>query len=80
MSDTFDQVKAVIVDVMKLNDEKAASITAETKFVEDLEADSMDQFFLIDGFCEEFDTDIPDEVAKDIRTVGDILKLLEENQ
>lgn len=78
MSDTFEQVKAVIVDVMKLNEEKAAAITAESKFVEDLEADSMDQFFLIDGFCEAFDTDIPDEVAKDIRTVGDIIKLIEE--
>ena len=76
MSEVFEQVSEVIVDVMKLNAEET-EITLETKFVEDLGADSMDQFFLIDGFCEKFDIDIPDEVARDIRTVGDVVKHLE---
>ena len=78
MSDYFEKVKEVIVDVMKLNSDEV-ELTMETKFVEDLEADSMDQFFLIDGFCEEFDIDIPDEVAREIRTVGDVVKHLNEN-
>jgi acyl carrier protein len=78
MSDTFDKVKEVIIDVMKLNPAET-DITAGTKFVEDLGADSMDQFFLIDGFCEKFDTEIPDESAKDIRTVGDVVAYLDEN-
>ena len=78
MSDTFEKVKEVIIDVMKLNPADT-EITADTKFVEDLGADSMDQFFLIDGFCEKFDTEIPDESAKDIRTVGDVVAYLEEN-
>ena len=78
MSDLFEQVSEVIVDVMKLNAEEA-ELSLETKFVDDLGADSMDQFFLIDGFCEKFDIDIPDEVARDIRTVGDVVKHLEEN-
>jgi acyl carrier protein len=78
MSDTFEKVKEVIIDVMKLNPDEAA-ISADTKFVEDLGADSMDQFFLIDGFCEKFDIEIPDESAKDIRTVGDVVAYLDEN-
>ena len=78
MSDTFEKVKEVIIDVMKLNPDEAA-ISADTKFVEDLGADSMDQFFLIDGFCEKFDVEIPDESAKDIRTVGDVVAYLDEN-
>jgi acyl carrier protein len=78
MSDTFEKVKEVIIDVMKLNPAET-EITADTKFVEDLGADSMDQFFLIDGFCEKFDTEIPDESAKDIRTVGDVVAYLDEN-
>ena len=52
MSDTFDKVRDVIVDVLKV---EPTEIKAETRFVEDLKADSMDQFFLIDGFCEKFD-------------------------
>lgn len=78
MSDTFEKVKEVIIDVMKLNPDETV-ISTGTKFVEDLGADSMDQFFLIDGFCEKFDIEIPDESAKDIRTVGDVVAYLDEN-
>jgi len=74
MSDTFEQVKAVIMDVMKIDGE---GITMETRFVEDLKADSMDQFFLIDGFCEKFNMSISDEDASQIRTVGDAVRYID---
>ena len=35
-----------------------------------------DQFFLIDGFSEKFNITISDDDAKDIKTVGDVVKLL----
>ncbi|MRR31104.1 acyl carrier protein, partial [bacterium] len=44
MSDVYDQVKSVIVEVLKVD---GAELTPETRFIEDLKADSMDQFFLI---------------------------------
>jgi acyl carrier protein len=75
MSDTLNKVKEVIVDVLKIDD---ANITAETRFIEDLQADSMDQFFLIDGFCEKFDITISDEDARDIQTVQDAVEYIEE--
>ncbi|NLZ26245.1 MAG: acyl carrier protein, partial [Chloroflexi bacterium] len=50
----------------------------ETRFIEDLKADSMDQFFLIDGFCEKFDINIDDEAARTIQTVGDAVKAINE--
>jgi acyl carrier protein len=74
MSDTLNEVKEVIVDVLKVNDD---NITAETRFIEDLKADSMDQFFLIDGFCEKFDITITDEEARQIQTVGDAVTFIE---
>lgn len=74
MSDTLEKVKEVIVDVLKVDDD---NITAETRFIEDLKADSMDQFFLIDGFCEKFDITISDEDARDIQTVGDAVEYIE---
>lgn len=74
MSDTLEQVKEVIVDVLKVDDD---NITAETRFIEDLKADSMDQFFLIDGFCEKFDITITDEEARQIQTVGDAVEFVD---
>lgn len=68
MADTFETVKEVIVDVLKIDE---SEISMETRFIEDLKADSMDQFFLIDGFCEKFNVNITDEDAQDIKTVGD---------
>lgn len=74
MSETFEQVKEVIADVLKID---VDNITPETRFVEDLKADSMDQFFLIDGFCEKFDIIISDENARDIQTVEDAVEFIE---
>jgi acyl carrier protein len=74
MSDTFDKVKAVIVDVLKVDDKE---VKEDTRFVEDLKADSMDQFFLIDGFCEKFDININDEDARSIKTVSDAVKYID---
>ena len=75
MADTLEKVKEVIVDVLKID---AENVTKETRFIEDLKADSMDQFFLIDGFCEKFDITISDEDARKIQSVGDAVTYIEE--
>lgn len=69
--DTFEKVKEVIADVMKIS---VDDITLQTRFVDDLKADSMDQFFLVDGFCEKFNINIDDEAARTIHTVEDAVK------
>jgi len=74
MQDTFEAVKEVIVEVLKINGE---NITLDTRFIEDLKADSMDQFFLIDGFCEKFDINISDETAREIRSVKDAVAAID---
>jgi acyl carrier protein len=74
MADTLEEVKAVIIDVLKIDGE---NISPSTRFIEDLKADSMDQFFLIDGFCEKFDITISDEDARTIRTVEDAVTYID---
>ena len=74
MQDTFEAVKEVIIEVLKID---AESITLDTRFIEDLKADSMDQFFLIDGFCEKFDINISDETAREIRSVKDAVAAID---
>ncbi len=73
-SETLDQVKQVIGDVLKID---TSSVTLNTNFINDLKADSMDQFFLIDGFCEKFDIAISDEDARKIATVGDAVSYID---
>lgn len=77
MSDTLQKVKEVIVEVLKIDEKE---IKEEIRFVEDLKADSMDQFFLIDGFCEKFDININDEDARTIKTVGDAVKYIDSHR
>jgi acyl carrier protein len=74
MADTLEDVKSVIVEVLKID---GSNITQATRFIEDLKADSMDQFFLIDGFCEKFDFSISDEDARNIKTVGDVINYIQ---
>lgn len=77
MSDALKGVKDVIAEVMKIDEKE---ITPETRFIEDLKADSMDQFFLIDGLCEKFNLEISDEDARKIQTVADAVKYIEAHQ
>ena len=74
MSDTFEDVKSVIIDVLKID---GSGISTDTRFIEDLKANSMDQFFLIDGFCEKFNITISDEEARNIRSVNDAVTYID---
>jgi acyl carrier protein len=74
MADSIEGVKEVIAEVMKID---TGNVTADTRFIEDLKADSMDQFFLVDGFCEKFNINISDEDARAIKTVNDVVTYVE---
>ena len=77
MSSVLEQVKTVVGDVLKTD---VKDIKPETRFIEDLKADSMDQFFLIDGFCEKFNLTISDEDARNIKSVEDVVKYVDSHK
>ena len=54
-------------------------IKAESNFVNDLGADSLDTVELVMELEEEFDISIPDDAAEKIQTVGEAVKHIEEN-
>ena len=58
---------------------KAETITLESSLVDDLGADSLDVVDLVMTLEDEFDMEIPDEDIENVRTVGDIVKYLEEH-
>jgi acyl carrier protein len=75
---TIEQrVKDIIVEQLGVN---ADQVTAEAKFIEDLGADSLDIVELVMALEEEFGSEIPDEQAEKLLTVGDVVKYIEDLQ
>ncbi len=62
-----DRVKKIIVEQLGVD---AAEVTPQAHFVNDLGADSLDTVELVMALEEEFDTEIPDDQAEKIQTVG----------
>ena len=70
----FDKVRKILAEQLNKDESK---INAETKIVEDLGADSLDMVELLMMLEEDFGIVIPDEQAMSLKTVGDIVSLLE---
>jgi acyl carrier protein len=75
MSDTFTKVKKIVAENLSVKED---TITEKSSFVDDLGADSLDQVELVMSFEEEFNCEIPDEIAEKILTVGDAVKHIQE--
>lgn len=73
----FEKVKEIIIDQLDVDEDK---VTEEASITEDLGADSLDVVDLVMSLEEEFDMEIPDEAVENIKTVGDIVKYIEDNQ
>lgn len=77
MSDTPEaKVKEIIINELGVEPGK---VVPEASFVDDLGADSLDTVELVMAFEEEFDIDIPDEDAEQMRTVGDAISYMKSN-
>ena len=76
MADTniADRVKQIIVEQLGVD---AAEVTPTAHFVNDLGADSLDTVELVMALEEEFDTEIPDEQAEKIQTVGQAIDYIQ---
>ena len=71
-----DRVKKIIVSQLNVSEEQ---VTHEASFIDDLGADSLDQVELVMALEEEFDTEIPEEEAEKLQTVGSVIKYVETN-
>ena len=72
----FDKVKEIIVEQLDVDADK---VVTGANIQDDLGADSLDVVDLVMSLEEEFDIEIPDEAVENIKTVGDIVKYIEEN-
>jgi acyl carrier protein len=76
MSDTFNEIKEIVVELLGV---EAGKVKLESKFREDLEADSLDLVELIMAFEEKFGGEISDEDAQKISSVGDAVSYVDEH-
>ena len=70
----FDDIKEVIVEQLNVSPEE---VKPESKFVEDLGADSLDVVEMIMALEEKFEIEIPDNEAEKIKTVQDAVDYIE---
>lgn len=66
----FESIKTIIVNQLGVDE---ASITEDSSFIDDLNADSLDMVELVMGMEQEFDIEIPDDVAEKVTTVRDAI-------
>lgn len=72
----FEKMKVIIAEQLSVEEE---TITMETKFKEDLDADSLDLFEMVMAAEEEYGIEIPSDDIETITTVGEFVKYLEEH-
>ena len=77
VASVMERVTDIVAEQLGVDKEK---ITAETSFVNDLGADSLDTVELVMELEEEFDINIPDDAAEKIQTVGQAIDFIEQSQ
>ncbi len=72
----FEKIKAILKDQLDVDENE---IMMETSLTEDLGADSLDLADIVMSIEGEFDIEVPDDQFANIKTVGDIVKYIEDN-
>ncbi|MCM1166198.1 MAG: acyl carrier protein [Lachnospiraceae bacterium] len=76
--DILEKVKDLIADQLDVADKD--SITEDSSITDDLGADSLDVVDLVMALEDEFGIEIPEDEVENIKTVGDIIKYIEDKQ
>lgn len=71
----FEKVKAILVEQLDADED---AVTMEASIADDLGADSLDIADIVMSLEEEFDVEVPDDVLQGVKTVGDIVKYIED--
>ncbi|MGX2984792.1 acyl carrier protein [Helicobacter sp. 23-1048] len=70
----FDEVKEVVVEQLNVD---ASEVKEDSSFIDDLNADSLDVVEFIMALEDKFKIEIPEDDAKDIKTVKDVVEYIE---
>lgn len=73
----FERVAEILAEQLSLDADK---ISMESLLEEDLDADSLDVIDLVMSIEDEFQLEVPDEIIENMKSVGDIVNFIENNQ
>ena len=73
----FEKIKQILVEQLDLNEK---DITMDSVMTDDLGADSLDLVDLLMSVEDEFDIEVPDEDIEKVKTVGDLVRYIEDRQ
>ena len=74
---TFERVQKIICEQLEID---SHLVTEDASISGDLGADSLDLVDLSMSIEEEFNLEVPDDFLDHIRTVGDIVKFIDDNE
>ena len=72
----FERIREIICDQLDLEEDK---VTMDSDIMEDFEAYSLDVVDLVMSIEDEFGLEVPDDQIENFRTVGDVVRYIEEN-
>ena len=72
----FDKIRAILAEQFG---EDETGITLDTNLADDLGADSLDMTDLVMAIEDEFEIEVPEEAAANIKTVADVVSFIEDN-
>ena len=70
----FEKIRQILCDQLDIEE---SEVTMESNIAEDLGADSLDVVDLIMSIEDEFEIEVPDDNAENIKTVGDVVNFIE---
>lgn len=73
----FEKVVQILADQLSVDPDK---ITMNSMLEEDLDADSLDAIDIVMSIEDEFGIEVPDEAIANMKSVGDIVNFIENNQ
>ena len=72
----FEKLKTIIIEEFEIEEEL---ITMTTSLTDELDIDSLDLVDLVMTVEDEFSIELPDEALEGMKTIGDLVKFIEEN-
>ncbi len=75
MASVYERVQSIVAERLGVDEDK---VTMDAAFIDDLNADSLDLVEVIMAMEQEFDLEIKDEDAENIRTVSDAVQYITE--
>ena len=72
----FEKLKDIICEQLEVDAER---VTMESNIMDDFDADSLDLVDIVMSVEDEFEVEVPEDAVEKMKTVGDVVKFIEEN-